>query len=113
MVPASSILMAETAHGAAPGVLFGMPGWAEIMVIAFVGLLIFGRRLPEVGRSLGKSIVEFKRGVREAKDQIDIASTIDDRPSGALPPSNRASEGPPSDAARTRPKSETEPSEYR
>jgi sec-independent protein translocase protein TatA len=113
MVPALSIWMAETSHGGALGVLFGMPGWAEIMVIAFVGLLIFGRRLPEVGRSLGRSIVEFKRGVREAKDQIDIASTLDDRPGGALPPSNRASEGPPSDTARTKPKSETEPSEYR
>jgi sec-independent protein translocase protein TatA len=113
MVPVSSIWMAETAHGGALGVLFGMPGWAEIMVVAFVGLLIFGRRLPEVGRSLGKSIVEFKRGVREAKDQIDVASSLDDRPSRELPPSNRASEAPPGDAARAKPKSETEPSEYR
>lgn len=94
-------------------VLAWMPGPLEIAVIAFVGLLIFGRRLPEVGRSLGKSIVEFKRGVREAKDQVDVASTLDDNRGGALPPSNRGADSPASDTTRTPPKSEAEPSEYR
>ena len=42
--------------------IIGLPGWAEIVVVLFVGLLLFGRRLPEVGRSLGKTIVEFKKG---------------------------------------------------
>jgi sec-independent protein translocase protein TatA len=93
-------------------VLAWMPGPLEIAVIAFVGLLIFGRRLPEVGRSLGKSIVEFKRGVREAKDQVDVASTLDDN-KGALPPSNRGADTPAGDTTRTPSKSEAEPSEYR
>ena len=81
---------------------FGMPGWAEIVVIAFVGLLIFGRRLPEVGRSLGKSIVEFKRGVREAKDEISVASTIDQETTRALPP-RQPSTAPPQPAASSQP----------
>ncbi|MHC4611530.1 MAG: Sec-independent protein translocase subunit TatA/TatB, partial [Planctomycetota bacterium] len=51
-----------------------MPGWSEILIIAFVGLLLFGRRLPEVGRSLGKSIVEFKRGVRDVEGELESAS---------------------------------------
>jgi len=49
----------------------GMPGPVELIIILAIGLLIFGRRLPEVGRSLGKSIVEFKRGVRDIQNEID------------------------------------------
>ncbi len=57
--------------------VFGMPGWAEVVVIAAVGLLIFGRRLPEVGRSLGRGIVEFKKGLRGIEDEIEDASRND------------------------------------
>ncbi|MEO1584339.1 MAG: twin-arginine translocase TatA/TatE family subunit [Planctomycetota bacterium] len=46
-------------------------GPVEIGVLLVLGLLIFGRRLPEVGRGLGKSIVEFKRGLKDATDEID------------------------------------------
>lgn len=53
------------------------PGWLELVVIAGVGLLIFGRRLPDVARSVGKSIIEFKRGMREVKDDIDAQSRIE------------------------------------
>jgi sec-independent protein translocase protein TatA len=48
-----------------------MPGTGEWMVILFIGLLIFGRRLPEVARSLGKSVNEFKKGLREFQDSAD------------------------------------------
>lgn len=50
---------------------FAMPGWGEMLIVAFIGLLLFGRRLPEVGRSLGKGIVEFKKGLRGIEDDID------------------------------------------
>jgi sec-independent protein translocase protein TatA len=59
-----------------------MPGWAEIMVVAFFGLLLFGRRLPEVGRSLGKGIVEFKKGLRGIEDDMESGMDSTDR---ALP----------------------------
>ena len=48
-----------------------MIGWPEIAVIAVVAVLIFGRRLPEIGRSMGQSLVEFKKGLRGEKDDAD------------------------------------------
>ena len=48
-----------------------MIGPMEIGMIALVGLLIFGNRLPEVGKSLGRGIVEFKKGIRGISDEID------------------------------------------
>ncbi len=52
----------------------GMPGGWEWIIVLAIGLLIFGRRLPEVGRSLGKGIVEFKKGVKGIEDEINEAS---------------------------------------
>ena len=46
------------------------PGPFEMMLIAGLGLLIFGKRLPEVGRNIGKGIIEFKRGLKEAETEI-------------------------------------------
>jgi sec-independent protein translocase protein TatA len=46
-------------------------GGPELLVLALLGVLIFGKRLPEVGKSLGKGIVEFKKGVAGVRDQID------------------------------------------
>src|SRR3954470_12414865 len=54
---------------------FQMPGFGEMLLIAALGLLIFGKRLPEVGKSLGKGIVEFKKGLKGIEDDIEVAST--------------------------------------
>jgi len=59
--------------------LIGPLGPFEILIILFVGLLIFGARLPEVGRSLGKGLMEFKRGMSGVKDQLDDIDREADR----------------------------------
>ncbi len=51
-----------------------MPGGWEWLIILIVALLIFGRRLPEVMKSLGRGIVEFKKGVKGVEDDIEDAS---------------------------------------
>ncbi len=48
-----------------------MPGWGELVIIGIVAVLIFGRRLPDVGRSLGQGLVEFKKGLKGVKDEVD------------------------------------------
>ncbi len=59
---------------------FQMPGIEEWIVIGVVGLLLFGKRLPEVGRSLGKGIVEFKKGLKGIEEDVTQSVAQVDRP---------------------------------
>ncbi len=52
-------------------IFFGMPGWAELMIIGGIMLLLFGHRLPSVMRSLGRGVTEFKKGINEIEDALD------------------------------------------
>lgn len=61
----------------------GIPGGWEWLIILVVALLIFGKRLPEIARSLGKSLTAFKKGiheVEETKDELvdDVKKVKDD-----------------------------------
>lgn len=64
-----------------------VPGNMELLIILAIGLLLFGRRLPEVGRSLGKSIVEFKKGIKGIEDEIEESSNGGQKGQGTLPAS--------------------------
>jgi sec-independent protein translocase protein TatA len=66
--------------------MFGLPGGTEWIVILFIALLIFGPRLPQVMRSLGKGVTEFKKGVRGLEDDIES------EPSKAPEPEDEQSE---------------------
>lgn len=69
-------------------------GGYEWLVLLIIGLLLFGRRLPEVGRSLGKGIVEFKRGLKGIEDEIEEESSKPSRSSKPLPESEQVGSSP-------------------
>jgi TatA/E family protein of Tat protein translocase len=88
----------------------GPIGMPEMVVIAVIALIIFGpRKLPELGKSLGKSIAEFKRASNELKhtleDEIRTEELQEARKSAKIPPSfdtggSRRGAGRRDDAAR-------------
>lgn len=49
--------------------MFGLGG-QEILLLLLLGVLLFGRKLPEIGRSLGKTVVEFKKGVKGLEEEV-------------------------------------------
>ncbi len=51
--------------------MFPNLGPGEMLMVMMVAVLLFGKRLPEVGRSLGKGIVEFKKGLHGVDDEPD------------------------------------------
>ena len=51
--------------------LFGSIGHWEILIVAFVILVVFGTQVPRVARALGKSLSQFKRGLRDVDDEPD------------------------------------------
>jgi sec-independent protein translocase protein TatA len=57
----------------APLGYFGMPGPFEMLIVAGIALLLFGNRLPSVMRSLGRGVVEFKKGVQGIEDDVEKA----------------------------------------
>jgi sec-independent protein translocase protein TatA len=86
--------------------LFGLfnLGPQEILVILILGVLFFGKRLPEVGRYLGKGIVEFKKGMKGLEDEIEGSTNIQRHEPAALEPPR-----PPQRVATTAPKFEDNP----
>jgi sec-independent protein translocase protein TatA len=60
--------------------MFGSIGMPELLIIFTVALIVFGpRKLPELGRSLGKSLQEFKRASHELKHTLDEEISIEER----------------------------------
>jgi sec-independent protein translocase protein TatA len=55
--------------------MFPNLGPMELILIMGLGVLLFGKRLPEVGRSLGRGIVEFKKGLNGAGEDFDSSSS--------------------------------------
>ena len=49
-------------------------GHWEILIVLLVALLLFGHRLPGLMRSMGRGVVEFKKGVQGIEDDVESAA---------------------------------------
>ena len=56
--------------------MFGSFGMQEMILLLLLGVLLFGRKLPELARSLGKSVVEFKSGMQGLGEEISNPTTV-------------------------------------
>ena len=50
-------------------------GVPELIVLVLLGVLLFGRKLPDIGRSLGKTVTEFKKGFTGVEEEITTTSS--------------------------------------
>ena len=58
--------------------LAGLPGGYEVWIILVIILLLFGRRIPQVARSLGQGISQFKKGLSEPDADIEAQAKAED-----------------------------------
>jgi sec-independent protein translocase protein TatA len=77
--------------------MFPNVGFPELIIVMCLAILLFGKRLPEVARSMGKGIVEFKKGLSGITDELDITGT-GSKPSSSYSSSWRSEEPAASDA---------------
>jgi sec-independent protein translocase protein TatA len=83
---------------------FGTLSGTSVIILLIVGVLLFGRKLPEMGKYLGKGIVEFKKGLRGMEDEIDAGRAAPRHDPAAL-----EAPRPPQRVAATAPKFEDAP----
>ena len=76
--------------------MFGSIGMPELVIIFVIALIIFGpRKLPELGRSLGKSLAEFKRASNELKSTLEEEIRLDEQRATLDASKAAASQAPP------------------
>jgi len=82
--------------------MFGSIGMPELIIIFVIALIIFGpRKLPELGKSLGKSLAEFKRASNELKTTLEEEIRIEEQqraePAKPAPVASTEPTAPPAD----------------
>jgi sec-independent protein translocase protein TatA len=73
--------------------MFGPIGMQELVIIFVIALIVFGpRKLPELGKSLGRSINEFKRASNELRSTLEDEVRLEEQRTATTPPRTAPSE---------------------
>ena len=79
--------------------MFGSIGMPEMLIILVIALIIFGpRKLPELGKSLGKSLAEFKKASNELRNTLEEEIRVEEQREKEVkttPPAGTESSAPP------------------
>ena len=96
--------------------LFGPIGMPELIVIFVIALIVFGpRKLPDLGKSLGKSLAEFKRASNDLRSTLEEEIRIEDptpkpvRAAKAAPTTAKKDDSPPSNQGSVTPSEAPKP----
>ena len=88
--------------------IFGL-GWGEILVIGVIAVLLFGRKLPDMAKYLGKSVIEFKKGMHGLESGFDDMANPTSAPAAPLNAAPAEAIRPPQRVAPAAPKFDDAP----
>ena len=79
--------------------LAGLPGGYEVWIILVIILLLFGRRIPQVARSLGQGISQFKKGLTEPDAEVEAQVKAEDEKAASAASTMKGEDGEASEAS--------------
>lgn len=79
--------------------LAGLPGGYEVWIILVIILLLFGRRIPQVARSLGQGISQFKKGLTEPDAEVEAQAKAEDEKAAKTENAQKGEDGDSADEA--------------
>ncbi|NNM86379.1 MAG: twin-arginine translocase TatA/TatE family subunit [Phycisphaerales bacterium] len=77
--------MVHLIHALPPALFGNFLEGPDLLIVGIIALVIFGPRLPSIARSMGRTIVEFKKGLKETADEVSNSTEDEKKDKASLP----------------------------